>query len=115
MTEITLREYIDAQDEKTRAQNDARFAEVIARLEQMPRFWPLVVAGIAGLAGSIGLVFAVLAYAGDRFDGGISVSGVVNQLQEIQSQRDNEQDMRIGRILEALEQINLERSPNSAD
>ncbi len=30
-----MREYVDAQDEKTRAQNDARFAEVIAGIEKV--------------------------------------------------------------------------------
>ena len=33
--DVTMKEYVDAQDAKTRAQNDARFAEVLAGLNKI--------------------------------------------------------------------------------
>lgn len=81
--------YIDANDETTRAQNDARFTEVItgidklsAKIEGLPSKNSQTVT-ILGAAGALFLgVLAVLAFAGDRFDGGMSAStdAAVSQL-----------------------------------
>lgn len=73
--------YIDAKTEATRAQNDARFSEVInniARLSDkidgMPSAKSQIVSTVAtGFAIFLGLI-AILAFAGDRFDGGMSAS-----------------------------------------
>lgn len=73
--------YVDAKTEATRAQNDARFSEVIngistlsTRIEGLPsaksQFVAIVTTGAAIFLGLI----AVLAFAGDRFDGGMSAS-----------------------------------------
>jgi hypothetical protein len=102
---VTWKDYVDAQDGQTRAQNDARFAEVISRLDSLrdlPRFWPLVVSGIVIMTGAIGIVFTVLSYASDRFDGGIAASGLLDTLQQEQEQRDAAQDAKLDQILEAV-------------
>ncbi|PJN92796.1 hypothetical protein CNY89_26485, partial [Amaricoccus sp. HAR-UPW-R2A-40] len=66
---------------ETKAGNDARFAELLAKfdilsakIDGLPSTWKVI--GIVGsaLGVSLGIVFAVLAFAGDRFDGGIGVT-----------------------------------------
>ena len=80
MTPETQR-YVDAKTDATRAQNDARFAEVltsISTLSDKIGGLPSARSNIATVVGTgfaifLGLV-AVLAFAGDRFDGGMAAS-----------------------------------------
>lgn len=88
-----VKSYIDAKTEATRAQNDARFANVLARLDNLASVsdiqdtkkdiqsakWNVWGASLA----VAGLVLAVLAFGGDRFDGGVQISSVmVEQAEE---------------------------------
>lgn len=100
---ISWKDYVDAQDEKTRAQNEAAFSRIETKLDQMPKLWPLVLSGFVGLVSAIGLVFAILAYASDRFDGGLAVSGIRDEILATQREIDVGQNARIDRILSALE------------
>ena len=97
--------FLESKIETVKAQNDARFAEVISRLDalkDLPKFWPLVISGVVIVAGAIGLVFTVLSYASDRFDGGIAASGIVSTLQQEQQARDAAQDAKLDQILESV-------------
>jgi hypothetical protein len=102
--------------EAVKAQNDARFSEVMGkldsltvRIEALPRpigFWEM-----AGLAAS-GLVFliTILGIFADRFDGGISAYGLLDRsiesqkaVDRVQDERNQQQDARIEKLIEALE------------
>jgi len=62
--------YVDAKTEATRAQNDARFTEVLTKLdEKKPMTWQQCAAIVAS---GLGIMLAILSFAGDRFDGGMS-------------------------------------------
>lgn len=84
--EITSKEYIDAKADAVRAQNDARFAEVMSEIRALPTLrdnqsmkWNIWGAAIA----AAGLIVGILAFAGDRFNGGVQVASVsVQQAQE---------------------------------
>lgn len=91
--DTTQKDYVDARLDSVRAQNDARFAEVIAKLEKMPSIGAMA-AMIAGATVTIvGLIVGVLAFGGDRFDGGISAADIVVQSKENANQ--------IGQLIEA--------------
>ncbi len=66
----TQKDYVDAKLGEVRAQNDARFAEILSRLERMPSTWTVIAAGVSVFLGIVG----VLAFGGDRFDGGVQVT-----------------------------------------
>ena len=77
--------YVDAKTEGTRAQNDARFAEVLTKIDTLPKpmTWQQCAAVIAS---ALGIMLAILAFAGDRFDGGMSVSTDAATTKEIAAQ-----------------------------
>lgn len=96
--------YVDLKTEATRAQNDARFAEVRsdlaaigAKLDSAPSRWTVVGAAVSLFLG----LLAVLAFAGDRFDGGMSAADLVVQQRENSSRLDGV-DHKLGVILEIL-------------
>ena len=106
---IDMREYVDAQDEKTRAQNDARFSEVLAELKIMREtsaslrsVWGAAAATFVAIGG---LLIGVLAIGGDRFESGIGAGTLVNAIEEKQEKRDAEQDETLGQILAIVEQL----------
>jgi hypothetical protein len=115
----TWKDVIDAGDERTRAQNDARFAEIRSSLNDVlsqvhvlngkidsqprsPSIWQI--AGVVGAG--IGALVAIAAFAFDRFDGGIGagaiVSNAVEQISAEQRLRDEAQDRRLDEILRAI-------------
>jgi hypothetical protein len=98
--------YVDAKMEAVRAQNDARFAEVLTKLDgvEVPSIWQIV----SALAVAIGIVFGVLAYASDRFDGGLSASSIVQQ-QYKNEEAILDQEAKLDRILGILDSISLEK------
>lgn len=97
----TTKDYIDRSMDAVRAQNDARFAEVLSEIRDIrglisskPSTWQLVATVFAGAATILGVALAALSYGGDRFDGGVNLA---DQRQE-QIQRDAEQDAIIRRL-----------------
>ncbi len=116
--------YLDAKVDAVKAQNDARFTEVLTSLgavsdkvDRIPKpigFWAL--AGMAA-TGVIALVtiFGVMA---DRFDGGISAAGLLDQLRAEQVERNQQQDevlLEIRNSLEKLSNAKLGTSPEGQD
>lgn len=108
-----LKIYVDAQDDKTRAQNDARFAEVLAELRiirdtaaSSRSVWGAALATIAAIAG---LFIGIIAIEGDRFESGLTASDtiakVIQPVVDAQEERDSDQDRKLDRILTAVEQI----------
>lgn len=107
--------YLDAKVDAVKAQNDARFSEVLSGISRVservsniatPMTWQqhaLTTASV-GLV-LLGVVFAALSYASDRFDGGISASGLLDEYSQSQASRDAAQDVQFTAILETLEKI----------
>lgn len=106
------KDLLEAKLDTVRAQNDAKFAEVISelrlvqsrmdglhvRLETVPSIWQ-----IAGVAlTTLGLGVAILAFANDQFAVGVGVSPILNDQAEKQAQVDAAQDERADAVLEAL-------------
>jgi len=96
------REYTDAKMETVRAQNDARFAEVMAKLEIMSRtsitkreLWTATGTSIAAI---LGVILAVLAFAGDRFDAGIGFSSQVAEQAAVDASQDAKFDLVIDKL-----------------
>jgi hypothetical protein len=110
---VETKDYIDAKVDAVRAQNDARFAEVLAnvsvlssKIDALPS--PVSIWQIWGVAlSTLGLAIAIAAFASDRFDGGISASAVVDQatsqITANQAKRDAAQDAKLDLILEKLD------------
>lgn len=81
------KDYVDAKAEATRAQNDARFSQVMSRLEtlsmkletatlHMPTTSSMFGTAAASVIAIIGLGVAILAFGGDRFDGGMGAASI---------------------------------------
>ena len=113
---ITWKDYVDAQDNQTRAQNEARFAEVLtgiraveSQVRDKPGVLWLIGVGAAGFLA----VLALLAFGGDRFDGGFNAGNAVSVFLEAQTARDADQDARLDRILTTLETLSDQSNPAS--
>ena len=102
--------YVDAKMEATRAQNDARFAEVLAKfdtlsskIDNLPK--PMSVLAFAGmLVTAIVASFTMLGLMSDRFDGGIAASSLISNFQQAQAERDAKQDADFRDLLNILKQ-----------
>lgn len=96
--------YVDAKIETVRAQNDAKFTEVIAEIRA-------IVPGATWqqnaviLFAAIGFVFAILAFASDRFDGGLSANSLKDQIASEQVTRDAVQDEKLNKIITEIGRI----------
>lgn len=91
------KDYVDARDDALRSHVDAEFSKLRADLKSIPSkgtIWGAVATGV-------GLLLAVLAIAGDRFDGGFSAAGVFAEQTEQNKQ--------------ALEQVRTEVSQTKQD
>lgn len=106
--------YLDAKMDSVKAQNDARFAEVLSRLDgikDLPKFWPLVAAIAVATLSIIGISISIVSYASDRFDGGLSASALIDVITKDQAARDVGQDAKLDKILGKLDSITVITSP----
>jgi len=107
------RRYVDKSMETVKAQNDARFSDVLGRLDGLkaqidhaptPLSFTQFMVGAVSVAGVVlALVFAVLAYASDRFDGGLSADAIKDQIALEQLKRDSVQDAKLDQIIKAVD------------
>lgn len=103
----TLR-YVDKSMEAVRAQNDARFAEVLAQLRKLndiPTFGKMVLTAVGVGVGGVTLIIGVLAFGGDRFDGGVQISSVSVQQAEEARQIAKENADRVKELDQKLETL----------
>lgn len=82
-SEYPSREEMNARLEAVRAQNDARFAEVIARLDglkteisHLPTVQSMAIGMASAVVATVGLLTAIWAFGGDRFDSGVQLTGM---------------------------------------
>lgn len=68
--------YVNARMETVKAQNDARFSEVLAELRKIPSTGTLAWMFAGAVISVIGIIIGALAFGGDRFDGGVQITGV---------------------------------------
>jgi len=81
---VSIKDYVDARDE-------AIETRLFAKLDSVPTkgtVW-------AAMGTAVGILLAVAAFAGDRFDGGLGMSSVMSQLEEKQQVTDKAQDAKL--------------------
>lgn len=108
--------YLDAKVDAVRAQNDARFAEVVTRLESVaykidhaPK--PLGLWQVAGLiATALVAGVTILGVFADRFDGGISATGLLDVQGQAQAERDAKQNEALESLFTAIQGMQAESS-----
>ena len=78
---IDVKEYVDAKTEAVRAQNGEQTARLESKLDiihnellGLPRIWTLIATVASAPAVGVVIIISVLAFAGDRFDGGVQLS-----------------------------------------
>ena len=100
---ISMKDYVDAQVDKTNAQSEARFARVETKLNELkiPNIWQFISIAAATVFAIVGLN----ALMADRFEGGIGVGSVLEPIIEAQKKRDLGQDQKLDKILATVEQI----------
>jgi len=89
---ITIKDYVDARDEAVETRLNSRFDN----LPTKGTIWTAV-------ATAAGILAALMAYGGDRFDGGVSVSPTISKLQVEQAARDKEQDAKLDLMNQKLD------------
>ena len=93
---------VDAKIAAAEARTDTKFAELRGDLKDFATkttVWQAVGTIIVSV---LGVLLAVLAFGGDRFDGGLSVGGIISQVQGEQKARDQAQDAKLDEILKRL-------------
>lgn len=114
MEGISTEAYIDARTDAVRAQNDARFAEVLSeirsvgtRIDHIEKGqispWQVWAAALT----VFGAGLAVLAFGGDQFGLG---AGLAEQ-QAAQIERDKSQDAKLDTVLDRLDDLLMRQSP----
>lgn len=92
--------------DKVQAVMDAKLngveREINAKLDGKPGHGGLIAHTVAIVA----LLGGLMAFGGDRFDGGMSASGAFATQIEAQASRDSDQDKKLDKILDRLEDLN---------
>ncbi len=96
---------VDAKIEAAEARVDTEFAKLRGELDKLPGTWTLVTTVIGSAVTLFLAIIAVLAFGGDRFDGGLGLAA----MQREQIERDARQDALIVEVNEKLDVL-LERT-----
>ncbi len=102
---VALKDYIDARDDAV----EARLSATLANLSTKQTVWNATAVIVTGLLTIAGLFLAALAIGSDRFNGGLSVSPIIAQVQSEQRQTDQDQDAKLNAIDQKLDVL-IERS-----
>ena len=102
---IPIKEYVDARDDAVESRLSAKLDVVLSELSKLPKTTELeasrqstvrnIWGGVLTLAG---VSLAVLAFGGDRFEGGMAVSPIIAQVTKDQQKIDQTQDAKLGLI-----------------
>jgi len=93
---------MDAKIGQAKAEVDTEFANLRRELDKLPGTWTVVTTVIGSAVTLFLAIIAVLAFGGDRFDGGIGLAS----LQRDQLERDAKQDEAIAGLQQATAQTN---------
>lgn len=91
---VTLKDYVDAQSNAL----ESRVNQKLERLPTKGTVWGAVATGV-------GILLAVLAFGGDRFDSGISANGLLKAQSDQQDAVDRRQDQKLESIDKKLDII----------
>lgn len=114
MASAPTREEIDAKIGTAKAEVDTEFAKLRADLRHLPTTGALIATVASGVVAVIGVLLAVMAFGGDRFDGGLAASGIVTRVQEEQRIVDARQDAQLQEMNGKLDVI-LDRLPKTPE
>jgi hypothetical protein len=81
---VPVKDYIDARDDAI----ESRLSSQLEKLPSKGTVWGAVATGV-------GLMLAFLAFGGDRFDGGMSASPMLNEQAAQQAKVDESQDAKL--------------------
>lgn len=93
------------QIEAVEARTDTKFSELRRDMDSFATrstVWGGVGATIAAIVTAVGVLLAVIAFGGDRFDAGVSAGGALSPYAEQQRSRDTAQDKKLDEILRRL-------------
>jgi hypothetical protein len=111
-----LTPYIDAKMDVVRAElksdMDNKVQALSAKLDSLPQtatVWKAVGTLSLVIFGSVGAIFGILAYTGDRVDGGIAAAGIYQQEMLEAKQRDAQQAQSLSEISQQIDKISSQR------
>lgn len=93
---VPIKDYIDARDEAIESRLSERLGGLATASGVRNNIW-------GAAAAIIGIILATLAFAGDRFDGGINASGIVSQMKDEQAMKDKAQDAKLNEMNDKLD------------
>lgn len=93
---VPIKEYIDARDEAIESRLSERLGGLATASGVRNNIW-------GAAAAVIGIILAMLAFAGDRFDGGVSASGIVSHVKDQQAVKDKAQDAKLNEMDDKLD------------
>jgi hypothetical protein len=109
-TSFVTKELLDAKLGLMKAEMNSEFTAALAPLktdlDRAPG-WSGVFAVIGAMVTLVGLVLGVLAFAGDRFDGGMSASGALAADASNDAQRDKDQTKMIEDLSKKIDKLVL--------
>ena len=101
---VDMKDYVDARIDAVRSDLSAKVTGFEAKLDTFPARmqWTVVTGAAATVVATVGLIIAVIAFGGDRFDGGIGLGGQYNEA--IQQNQDAIEDLKtdVKLILDAV-------------
>ena len=86
-----LKDYVDARDEAV----ESRLSAKLDKLPSRGEMWGMAAATVGGVFGITLGALAFMAFAGDRFDAGMSVSPTIAAAQQRQAEVDRKQDAQL--------------------
>ena len=96
-----MKAYVDSRNEAV----ESRLTQELAKHPTNTAFWGGIVAVIAAVFTVLGILLAVIAFGGDRFDGGMSASTMMSANQKAQSETDTKQDTKLRQMDDKLDVI----------
>lgn len=102
---LGMKDYVDARDDAI----ESRLTASLANLSTKQTVWSATGVIVATLLTIAGLILAALAIGSDRFNGGLSVSPIIAQVQSEQKKTDEAQDAKLEVIDRKLDLL-IERS-----
>ncbi len=95
-------ETVDAKISASEARTDTKFAELRGDLKEFATKNTVWGAAATAIVSILGVLLALVAFGGDRFDAGVSAGSALSPYAEQQRERDQAQDRKFDEILKRL-------------